>query len=80
MVARCVAHNGGNFNIGADLKRLLREAGLSTAEIGAEYDNYSTPDDVHAWAQYSIRINDRYRLCFRWSEKGPTDAQIVDYH
>jgi proteic killer suppression protein len=30
--------------------------------------------------QYSIRVNDRYRLCFRWSESGPTDVQIVDYH
>ena len=30
--------------------------------------------------QYSIRMNDRYRLCFRWSEEGPTEVQIVDYH
>jgi proteic killer suppression protein len=30
--------------------------------------------------QYSIRINQRYRICFRWSEVGPSDAQIVDYH
>ena len=30
--------------------------------------------------QYSIRINERYRVCFRWSEVGPADVQIVDYH
>lgn len=30
--------------------------------------------------QYSIRINDRYRLCFRWSEAGAGDVEIVDYH
>jgi toxin HigB-1 len=30
--------------------------------------------------QYSIRINDQYRLCFRWTEEeGPTDVEIVDY-
>ena len=30
--------------------------------------------------QYSIRINDQYRLCFRWTSAGATDVEIVDYH
>ena len=30
--------------------------------------------------QYSIRINERYRIRFRWSEAGPWDVQIVEYH
>ena len=30
--------------------------------------------------QYSIRINERYRLCFRWTDFGPDQAEIVDYH
>lgn len=32
--------------------------------------------------QYSIRINDQWRICFRWlhGAHGPSDAQIVDYH
>jgi toxin HigB-1 len=30
--------------------------------------------------QYSIRINDQFRLCFRWTTEGPTDVEIVDYH
>ncbi len=30
--------------------------------------------------QYSIRINDQYRICFKWSETGPTDVEITDYH
>ena len=29
---------------------------------------------------HSIRINDKWRICFRWSELGPYDVQIVDYH
>jgi toxin HigB-1 len=29
---------------------------------------------------YSIRINDRYRVCFRWTDAGPEDVEIVDYH
>jgi proteic killer suppression protein len=29
--------------------------------------------------QHGIRVNDRYRLCFRWTRKGPADVEIVDY-
>lgn len=29
---------------------------------------------------YSIRINDQFRVCFRWSTKGPADVEIVDHH
>jgi proteic killer suppression protein len=30
--------------------------------------------------QHSIRINDQWRICFRWSEGGAQDVEIVDYH
>jgi toxin HigB-1 len=30
--------------------------------------------------QYSIRINDQYRICFKWTEIGPIDVEIKDYH
>ena len=30
--------------------------------------------------QHSIRINRQYRICFRWTEGGVRDAEIVDYH
>ena len=30
--------------------------------------------------QYSIRVNDQFRMCFRWTEAGPEDVEIVDYH
>ena len=30
--------------------------------------------------QHSIRINDQWRICFRWSEGGAFDVEIVDYH
>ncbi|MCW5574730.1 MAG: type II toxin-antitoxin system RelE/ParE family toxin [Burkholderiales bacterium] len=30
--------------------------------------------------QYSIRINDQFRLCFRWTASGAEDVEIVDYH
>lgn len=30
--------------------------------------------------QHSIRINDQFRICFRWSKAGVTNVEIVDYH
>ena len=30
--------------------------------------------------QHSIRINDQWRVCFRWTAAGPTDVEICDYH
>jgi len=30
--------------------------------------------------QYSIRINDQWRVCFAWTTNGPKDVEIVDYH
>ena len=30
--------------------------------------------------QYSIRINAQWRICFRWTEVGPCDVEVVDYH
>jgi proteic killer suppression protein len=30
--------------------------------------------------QHSVRINDQYRVCFRWTAAGAEDVEIVDYH
>jgi proteic killer suppression protein len=30
--------------------------------------------------QHSIRINDRYRICFIWTDRGPERVAIADYH
>ena len=30
--------------------------------------------------QHSVRVNDQWRICFRWTHIGPTDVEIVDYH
>ena len=30
--------------------------------------------------QYSIRVNDQWRICFRWSDSNAHDVEIVDYH
>ena len=30
--------------------------------------------------QYSIRVNDQYRICFSWSDGGAENVELVDYH
>ena len=30
--------------------------------------------------QYSIRINEQFRVCFLWTTSGPVEVEIVDYH
>ncbi len=30
--------------------------------------------------QFSIRVNDRWRVCFVWTEAGPDRVEVVDYH
>ena len=30
--------------------------------------------------QHSIRINDQFRVCFRWTDRGPEVVEVVDYH
>jgi proteic killer suppression protein len=30
--------------------------------------------------EYSIRINDQYRICFKWDKAEPFDVEITDYH
>ncbi len=30
--------------------------------------------------QYSIRVNDQWRICFRWTDRGARDIEVTDYH
>jgi toxin HigB-1 len=34
--------------------------------------------DRHGW--HSIRVNDQFRICFRWTPDGPADVEMADYH
>ena len=47
-----------------------------------EHRSGSTPQasSVADCGQHSIRVNNRFRVCFRWSATGAEDVEIVDYH
>jgi len=52
----------------------------SLAELRVFRGNRLEPLSGDRLGQFSIRINDQWRICFRWTERGPQDVEIVDYH
>jgi proteic killer suppression protein len=61
--------------------RLLRlDAAVSLEDLAAIRGNRLEAPRGDRKGQYNIRVKDRYRICFIWSEKGPTDVEIVDSH
>jgi len=69
-------------NIEAVARRKLRQL-----EIAARLDDLKVPPGNRLEAlkgrragQFSIRINDQWRVCFRWTVAGADDVEIIDYH
>jgi len=69
-------------NIADAARRKLRQL-----EIAGRLDDLRVPPGNRLEAlkgnragQHSIRINDQWRLCFRWTTSGAEDVEIVDYH
>ncbi len=53
---------------------------ISLDELSIPPGNKLKPLQADRFGQHSIRINDQYRICFTWTESGPTHVEIVDYH
>lgn len=69
-------------NIAAVAQRELRQL-----QIAGRLDDLRVPPGNRLEAlkgdragQHSIRINDQWRVCFRWTAAGAEDVEIVDYH
>jgi len=69
-------------NIAKVTRRKLRQL-----EIANRLEDLKVPPGNHLEVlkgnrsgQYSIRINDQWRVCFRWTEGGADGVEIVDYH
>jgi proteic killer suppression protein len=70
----------------ADIFRVARRK-LQAVDAAANLDDLRIPPNNRLEAlkgdragQHSIRINDQWRVCFRWTAEGPTEVEIVDYH
>ena len=69
-------------NIAAVARRKLRQL-----EIAERLEDLRVPPGNRLEAlkgnragQHSIRVNDQFRVCFRWTGTGAEDVEIVDYH
>ena len=66
----------------ARLKLDRLEAAVSLADLAALPGNRFEALKGDRKGQYSIRINDQWRICFDWPDRspGPGNVEIVDYH
>jgi len=66
----------------ARLKLDRLEAAVSLKDVAALPGNRFEVLKGNRKGQYSIRINDQWRICFEWPDGsvGPADVEIVDYH
>jgi proteic killer suppression protein len=60
---------------------------LASIHVSTTLDDLRSPPSNHLEqlggdrvGQYSIRINDKYRICFKWTDGIAYDVEIVDYH
>ena len=69
-------------NLEAVARRKLRQLQIAGRldDLGVPPGNRLEPLKGARAGRYSIRVNDQYRVCFRWTAKGPEDVEIVDYH
>jgi proteic killer suppression protein len=70
----------------ADLVKVTRRK-LSYLDAAVDLNDLRSPPGNRLEAlgrdrdgQHSIRINDQFRVCFIWTEEGPTNVEITDYH
>ena len=78
----------GRFGKGfpADLVRRTR-AMLSALDAATVLEDLRFPPGNHLeelkgnrLGKYSVRLNDQWRICFVWTDQGPAEVEIVDYH
>jgi len=70
------------FDIQAGALRKLRliNAARRVDDLRVPPGNRLEPLSGDRAGQWSIRINDQWRICLRWTEGGADDVEIVDYH
>ena len=60
------------------LQRVVTAASLSDLRVPPSFRLEALRGDRRG--QHSIRINDQWRVCFRWTDQGAVQIEIVDYH
>jgi proteic killer suppression protein len=61
-------------------KLLMLDAAESLADLRVPPGNRLEKLSGDRAGQYSVRVNDRWRICFHWTDGDAHDVEIVDYH
>ena len=79
---------GGDFSrrLPHDVQPIMRRK-LRMIELAINIEDLRVPPGNRLEAlkgsregQYSIRVNEQFRVCFRWSNGGAEDVEMIDYH
>ncbi|MCC9009628.1 MULTISPECIES: type II toxin-antitoxin system toxin GraT [Pseudomonas] len=64
----------------AERKLAMLDAATALRDLRSPPGNRLESLSGNRAGQHSIRVNDQWRLCFTWTEHGPINVEIVDYH
>ncbi|MCQ4269208.1 type II toxin-antitoxin system RelE/ParE family toxin [Pseudomonas stutzeri] len=70
----------GNVLTVATRKLAMLNAATELRDLRSPPGNRLEPLQGNRAGQHSIRINDQWRICFVWTDAGPMQVEIVDYH
>jgi proteic killer suppression protein len=65
---------------GAVKKLLILDAAETLRDLSIPPGNRLEKLSGDRKGQYSVRVNDQWRICFRWNDGDALDVEIVDYH
>lgn len=68
------------FQAAAERKLDMLNAAFTVSDLRSPPGNRLEKLSGDREGQWSIRINDQWRICFRWDGSGPEDVEIIDYH
>ena len=69
-----------NFAVIAERKLQMLDAAAELSDLRSPPGNRLEALAHDRQGQHSIRVNQQWRICFNWTEHGPVNVEIVDYH
>lgn len=69
-----------NFRSSAERKLQLLDSAATLDFLRSPPGNHLEALSGKRKGEYSLRVNAQFRICFVWTENGPKDVEIIDYH
>ena len=70
----------GNLKNVIERKLFILNNAVVLSDLRSPPKNQLEALDKDRAGQHSIRVNDQFRVCFRWTPTGPVEVEVVDYH